>query len=82
MFLDHFTVLMSKIIFLKYKKYYFDTFLNKKYFKNNHNYTSKYNTKSRIIVLDNCMSPTKIIKNSLRLLKDYIVINFKICKIN
>jgi hypothetical protein len=30
MFLDHFDVLISKIIF---KKYYFDIFLNKKHFK-------------------------------------------------
>jgi hypothetical protein len=34
MFSDRFDVLISKIIFLKYKKkYYFDIFLNKKYFK-------------------------------------------------
>jgi len=30
MFLDHFDALISKIIF---KKYYFNIFLNKKYFK-------------------------------------------------
>jgi hypothetical protein len=32
MFLDHFDVLMSKIIF-KNKKYYFNTFSSEKYFK-------------------------------------------------
>jgi hypothetical protein len=34
MFLDYFNVLIFKIIFLKIKKiYYFNIFLNKKYFK-------------------------------------------------
>jgi len=32
-FLDHFDVLISKIIFKKLKKYYFNTFLNEKHFK-------------------------------------------------
>jgi hypothetical protein len=33
MFLDHFDVLILKIILKKLKKYYFNIFLNKKYFK-------------------------------------------------
>jgi hypothetical protein len=33
MFLDHFDALISKIIFLKIKEYYFNTFSSKKYFK-------------------------------------------------
>jgi len=41
MFLNHFNVLMLKIIFFK-KKYYFDTFLNKNTLKNNRNHTFKY----------------------------------------
>jgi hypothetical protein len=40
MFLNYFDVLMLKIIFLKIKIYYFNIFLNKKYFKNNHNFTN------------------------------------------
>jgi hypothetical protein len=35
-FLNHFNVLISKIIFKKYKKYYFNIFLNKMYFKKNY----------------------------------------------
>jgi hypothetical protein len=33
MFLNYFNVLMLKIIFKNKKIYYFNTFLNKKYFK-------------------------------------------------
>ena len=33
MFSDHFDVLMSKIIFFKIKKYYFNTFTSKKHFE-------------------------------------------------
>ena len=32
-FYGHFNILMLKIIFLKYKIYYFNIFINKKYFK-------------------------------------------------
>jgi uncharacterized membrane protein len=32
-FLDHFDVLILKIIFKKYKKYYFNIFSSEKYFK-------------------------------------------------
>jgi len=38
LFSDHVDVLLSKIIL---KKYYFNTFINKKHFKNNHNHIFK-----------------------------------------
>ena len=33
MFSDHFDILISKMIFKKYKKYYFDVFSSEKHFK-------------------------------------------------
>jgi hypothetical protein len=41
MFLDLFDVLMSKISFFFFKKYYFDTFSSEKYFESNHYHTVK-----------------------------------------